>query len=82
MTEEDSIVCGCPADEECATRDLGWRALWIGNLGYGVAEIVGGFLANSQALKADALDFLGDGSIRSLVWTRSARRSRRVHVWP
>lgn len=42
------------------------RALWIViflNAGYGVAEMVGGFLADSQALKADALDFLGDGSI-------------------
>jgi len=33
------------------------------NLGFGVVEVVGGFLARSQALKADALDFLGDGSI-------------------
>lgn len=33
------------------------------NIGFGVIEIVGGFLARSQALKADALDFLGDGSI-------------------
>lgn len=42
------------------------RALWIVivlNAGYGVAEMIGGFLAGSQALKADALDFLGDGSI-------------------
>ena len=45
------------------------RALWIVvilNLGYGVAEMIGGFLANSQAVKADALDFLGDGSITFL----------------
>ena len=33
------------------------------NLGFGMAEIVGGFLADSQALKADALDFIGDGTI-------------------
>lgn len=42
------------------------RALWIVvllNLGYGVVEIVGGFVAGSQALKADALDFIGDGLI-------------------
>lgn len=42
------------------------RALWIAvllNIGYGAVEMVGGFLAGSQALKADALDFLGDGSI-------------------
>ncbi|MDV7141578.1 cation transporter [Tropicimonas sp. TH_r6] len=45
------------------------RALWIVlalNLGYGVIEMVGGFLAGSQALKADALDFLGDGLITFL----------------
>ena len=61
------------------------RALWIVvvlNVGYGVIEAVGGFLSGSQALKADALDFLGDGLISflgllaigwSLVWrARSA----------
>lgn len=45
------------------------RALWIVvvlNVGYGVAEMIGGFLADSQALKADALDFFGDGSITFL----------------
>lgn len=45
------------------------RALWIVialNVGYGLVEIVGGFLAGSQALKADALDFVGDGVISFL----------------
>ena len=45
------------------------RALWVVvliNVGYGLVEIIGGFLADSQALKADALDFLGDGSITFL----------------
>ncbi|MDA9530484.1 cation transporter [Bradyrhizobium sp. CCBAU 25338] len=45
------------------------RALWIVvllNAGYGVIEIIGGFIAGSQALKADALDFLGDGMISFL----------------
>ncbi len=45
------------------------RALWIVillNACYGVGEMVGGFIAGSQALKADALDFLGDGSITFL----------------
>lgn len=45
------------------------RALWavvLLNVGYGLVEIVGGFLAGSQALKADALDFLGDGLITLL----------------
>lgn len=45
------------------------RALWIVillNIGYGVVEAVGGFISGSQALKADALDFLGDGLITFL----------------
>lgn len=45
------------------------RALWIVillNAGYGMIEVVGGFLADSQSLKADALDFLGDGLISFL----------------
>ncbi len=45
------------------------RALWIVvllNVGYGVVEMAGGFLSDSQALKADALDFVGDGLISFL----------------
>lgn len=45
------------------------RALWIVvllNAGYGLIEIVGGFLAGSQSVKADALDFIGDGVISFL----------------
>lgn len=45
------------------------RALWIVvllNVGYGLIEIVGGFIAGSQSVKADALDFLGDGLISFL----------------
>lgn len=45
------------------------RALWIVvllNVGYGVVEIVGSFLAGSQALQADSLDFIGDGLISFL----------------
>ena len=45
------------------------RALWLVaflNLAMGAAEIIGGYLARSQALKADALDFLGDGAITLL----------------
>lgn len=57
------------------------RALWIVvilNAGYGAVEIAGGFLASSQALKADALDFLGDGSITfvallALSWSKAHR---------
>ena len=56
------------------------RALWtvvVLNVGYGLAEVVAGFVSGSRALKADALDFLGDGTITllgllaigwSLVW--------------
>ena len=45
------------------------RALWVVvilNAGYGIVELFGGFLSDSQALKADALDFLGDGTITLL----------------
>lgn len=33
------------------------------NIGYGLIEMIGGFISDSQALKADALDFFGDGLI-------------------
>jgi Co/Zn/Cd efflux system component len=36
------------------------------NVIYGAIEFGGGFLASSQGLKADALDFLGDGTITVL----------------
>lgn len=36
------------------------------NVGYGVIEMFGGFIAGSQALTADALDFIGDGLITFL----------------
>lgn len=61
----------CPKDVPSA-EDLTpayRRALWMVvalNLGYGVIEMIGGVLADSQALKADALDFLGDGAITFL----------------
>ncbi|HKQ11035.1 MAG TPA: cation transporter [Rhizomicrobium sp.] len=60
------------ADDCCGPKNLTHttpayrRALWsvvVLNAGYGVIEMAGGFFADSQALKADALDFLGDGSI-------------------
>lgn len=57
------------------------RALWIVvglNVVYGVAELIGGFIAQSQAVKADALDFLGDGLISflglvAIAWAPRAR---------
>ena len=67
MSENDSSECGCTGDTQRAGTDSFYRrALWwvvILNISFGLVEIVGGFVANSQALKADALDFLGDGSI-------------------
>ena len=69
-----------PKDVARASREYR-RALWmvvILNLTMGVVEIVGGFLAHSQALKADALDFLGDGTITlvaviATAWSLKAR---------
>ncbi|MCG7364535.1 cation diffusion facilitator family transporter, partial [Roseomonas sp. ACRSG] len=63
------------SDDDDLPRDLAHitpayrRALWIVvglNVGYGLVEMVGGFISGSQALKADALDFLGDGLISFL----------------
>lgn len=82
MSETNSSDCGCTGDSKRAGKDPAYaRALWIVvilNLGFGVCEILGGFIANSQALKADALDFIGDGSITlvgllALGWTAHAR---------
>lgn len=59
------------------------RALWIVvglNLGYALIEMTGGFVVGSQALKADALDFLGDGLITAVgvlaIGWRLGRRAR------
>ncbi|GGD45592.1 cation transporter [Erythrobacter arachoides] len=82
MTDDESDSCGCTGDTKRAETDPAYRrALWwvvILNVGFGIVELVGGFVANSQALKADALDFLGDGSITfvgllALGWAASTR---------
>lgn len=82
MSASESSSCGCTGDMKRAEYVPAYRrALWIVvllNLGFGVVEIVGGFVADSQALKADALDFIGDGSISllglmALGWTAHAR---------
>ena len=74
--------CGCTGDSKRAEKDPAYRrALWIVvllNLGFGACEIVGGFVADSQALKADSLDFIGDGTITlvgliALGWAATAR---------
>ena len=85
MLENETSGCGCTGDTQRAGADPAYRrALWIVvvlNLGFGIVEAFGGFLADSQALKADALDFIGDGSITligilALAW--SARTRARV----
>ena len=52
--------CGCEADTGRAETDPAYRrALWIVvilNVGFGLFELAGGFIAGSQALKADSLD--------------------------
>src|SRR3546814_11084956 len=69
-------------DTRSAEQDPAYRrALWLVillNLGLGLVQLVGGFIADSQALKADSLDFLGDGSISfvgllALAWGARAR---------
>lgn len=74
--------CGCVGEPTRAQHDPAYRrALLIVvvlNLGFGLAELFGGFIADSQALKADSLDFLGDGSISllgllALAWSARAR---------
>ncbi len=81
MSEMDS-GCGCHADEGRLATDPAYRRaliiVVILNLGFGIVEAVGGFIADSQALKADSLDFLGDGSISligllALGWATTTR---------
>lgn len=60
--------CGEPKDLSHATPAYR-RALVVVillNLGMGLGEMAGGVMGASQALKADALDFLGDGLITLL----------------
>lgn len=62
-----SDTCGCGSNEDLSHATPAYRrALWLVallNAGYGVVQIGAGFLTHSQALMADALDFLGDGAI-------------------
>ncbi|MGV2497651.1 cation transporter [Pelagerythrobacter aerophilus] len=82
IDSKEETGCGCHGNSERAAVDPAYRrALWIVvilNVGFGVIELFGGFLADSQALKADSLDFLGDGSITfvgllALAWAASTR---------
>lgn len=56
---------GGPSRVTVSYRRALWTVVFL-NVGYGVVEIAGGIIADSQALKADALDFLGDGLITLL----------------
>ena len=75
LKEAPSEGCGCTGDTKRAGQDPAYRkALWIVvilNIGFGLVELVGGFLANSQALKADSLDFFS-----------ATDRSRSSDCWP
>ena len=66
----DRIESDEDLQQSAAHQDPGYRrALWIVvilNVGYGVIEMVGGFISGSQAVKADALDFIDDGAITFL----------------
>ena len=83
MSEAEQVPgCGCHVDRDRITRDPAYRRalsiVVVLNLGFGVIEVIGGFLARSQALKADALDFIGDGSITlvglvALGWAQQTR---------
>lgn len=83
MTDVRTVgACACHGDEKRAQHDPAYRRaltiVVILNLGFGLCELVGGFIAQSQALKADSLDFLGDGSISllgllALTWAARAR---------
>ncbi|GGB38006.1 hypothetical protein GCM10011380_29250 [Sphingomonas metalli] len=81
MTSNEAS-CACTGSPARAQHDPAYRhallMVVVLNLGFGVAELIGGFLADSQALKADSLDFLGDGSISllgllALAWSARAR---------
>lgn len=64
-----SYDCDCTPKTLTPANPAYKRALWIVvilNFGMGVVELICGFLTGSQALKADALDFLGDGTITLL----------------
>ena len=60
-SNQDSMPDGDDLPKDLSHITPAYRgALWIVvllNIGYGLVEMIGGFLAGSQALKADALDF-------------------------
>ena len=65
----DEASCGCSTGAPTHANPDFRRALWAVaglNLVMGIVESASGFFGGSQALKADALDFLGDGLITGL----------------
>lgn len=58
--------CSSACSSETALNNRGWRtALWIAlviNAAFFAGEMIAGAAANSRALMADALDFLGDAA--------------------
>lgn len=65
LVSDDDDEIGDLTHATPAYKRVLWTVLLL-NLGYGVIELGGGLLAGSQGLKADALDFLGDGTITLL----------------
>lgn len=65
-----SVTCNDCCEKDISHAGSGYRralAIVVAlNLGMGIVEISGGLFGASQALKADALDFLGDGCITLL----------------
>lgn len=61
-----AFCCQTPEPDQAAHNDPRWRAiLWIAllaNAAMFLVEIVAGLAADSRALQADALDFLGDAA--------------------
>lgn len=68
---------GCCGPKDLTGASPGYRralALVVAlNLGCGTVEMAAGFLGRSQALKADALDFIGDGLITLLAFVALSR---------
>ena len=69
----DVAFDGIPADYKCRL----WLVVAI-NATVFVVEVLAGAIADSQALRADALDFLGDAATYGLSLAVIGRRPRRA----